>query len=153
MLIENVIPDAIYLKEFLEKWLDTAENQEEFLEITSDKVINFFKKLKENNIPPELICEAAGIIGSVKINDEGENIFDHNQDIEFSIVELIGEGHIKSSEEKINFNGKPISKEQALNILEELGVIYTTLKIALIFKKKYDDSFIEEKTVEFNLNN
>lgn len=145
----DVVANAEYLKEFLSKWLNEACNQEEFLEITSDKIRDFFKKLEEQETSSELIYQAAQIIGSVKINEEGDNIFSFNQDIEFSLVDKISENNIISDESSLLFNGKEISRDTAMSVLEELGIMYTTLKIALIFNKNYDDKFIGDMTERF----
>lgn len=145
----DVVANAEYLKEFLSKWLNEACNQEELLEITSDKIRDFFKKLEEQETSSELIYQAAQIIGSVKINEEGDNIFSFNQDIEFSLVDKISENNIISDESSLLFNGKEISRDTAMSVLEELGIMYTTLKIALIFNKNYDDKFIGDMTERF----
>lgn len=146
---KDIEMNANYLKEFLEKWLKEACNQEEFLEITSDKIRDFFNKLIKYEIPSDLIFKAAQIIGSVKINHSDENIFTYNQDIEFSVIDRINETDIICDESNLLFNGKEISKDTAMSILEELGVMYTTLKISLAFNKDYNDGFIGEINERF----
>lgn len=150
----NTIENAKHLKMLMEE-LIAKQGEEWTVKNFSGEIGAFFQELKEYNKDPSEIYEAIKILSSVKFEEEGENIFTHNQDIEFSIQELIQEGLIVSDDKEMLFNGKRISTEKAIDILNELGIMATTLKIALIFNKKYDDSFIdnvdEERLVKIEI--